>query len=207
MSISPPETPRATIFFDGQNLFKTAKRIFGYTWPNYDVRRLAQTVCQTKGWNLVETRFYTGVPEVSENPAWNGFWNAKLLSMKRQGITTFSRPLRYRDNEITCPDGQKYRARIPSEKGVDIRIALDVIRLAYDNSYDVALIFSQDQDFSEVARELREIAREQTRWIKIACAFPYTSTMRNSRGINGTDWIPLDKTTYDTCLDPRDYRQ
>jgi uncharacterized LabA/DUF88 family protein len=37
------------------------------------------------------------------------------------------------------------------EKGVDVRIALDVIRLAHRAEYDVALLFSQDQDLSEVA--------------------------------------------------------
>lgn len=27
-----------------------------------------------------------------------------------------------------------------------------------------------------------------------------------TRGINGTDWIPIDRTTYASCLDPKDYR-
>jgi hypothetical protein len=26
------------------------------------------------------------------------------------------------------------------------------------------------------------------------------------RGINGTDWIKIDRATYDACLDARDYR-
>ena len=25
-------------------------------------------------------------------------------------------------------------------------------------------------------------------------------------GITGTTWIPIDKTTYDKCIDPTDYR-
>jgi uncharacterized LabA/DUF88 family protein len=39
------------------------------------------------------------------------------------------------------------------EKGIDVRIAIDVIRLAHRNAYDVALLFSQDQDLSELCVE------------------------------------------------------
>jgi hypothetical protein len=69
----------------------------------------------------------------------------------------------------------------------------------------VALIFSQDQDLSEVAEEIRTIAQEQNRWIKVASAFPFAAGAK-IRGINKTDWIRIDKATYDLCIDPRDYR-
>ena len=88
-----------------------------------------------------------------------------------------------------------------------MRIAVDVIRMAHRNDFDVALVLSQDQDLSEVAAEIRVIAREQNRWIKIACAFPSSPTSRNRRGIDKTDWIRIDRVTYDACLDRRDYRR
>jgi len=31
-------------------------------------------------------------------------------------------------------------------------------------------------------------------------------TVSNKRGINHTDWIRIDRATYDACLDSRDYR-
>ena len=37
---------------------------------------------------------------------------------------------------------------------------------------DAVLLFSQDQDFAELADEVRAIAREQQRWLKIAGAYP-----------------------------------
>jgi len=36
-----PANPRAIAFVDGQNLFNAAKEAFGYTYPNYDVLKLA----------------------------------------------------------------------------------------------------------------------------------------------------------------------
>jgi hypothetical protein len=81
-----------------------------------------------------------------------------------------------------------------------------VIRLAHGKAYDVALIFSQDQDLSELCAEICVIAREQNRWIKIASAFPVSPTTTNKRGIPNSDWIKIDRTTYDGSLDVRDYR-
>ena len=93
-----------------------------------------------------------------------------------------------------------------SEKGIDVRIALDVIRLAVRNEYDVAVVFSQDQDLSEVADELRLISKLVGRWIRIACAYPVSPTRKNNRGINHSEWIQVDRKMYDASLDPTDYR-
>jgi hypothetical protein len=87
-----------------------------------------------------------------------------------------------------------------------VRLALDVIRIAFANKFDVGLIFSQDQDYSEVAKEIRAISRAVSRWIKLVSAYPVGPTSTNKRGINGTDWFVIDKTTYDECIDPVDYR-
>lgn len=127
--------------------------------------------------------------------------------MGRQDIRTYSRLLRYRNKRVKLPDGTFHSYLAGEEKGIDVRIALDVIRMAHRNEYDVALIFSQDQDLSEVADEIRTISREQDRWIKVASAFPSSPTSINRRGIEKTDWIRIDRATYDACVDTRDYRR
>ena len=204
----PPEptTKRAVVFVDGQNLFHAVRESFGYTYPNYDVLALADTVCTAKGWTLAQTRFYTGIPDPTDNPFWHHFWSAKLAVMGRQGVVVFSRSLRYRNKTVMLPDASELTLPVGEEKGVDIRIALDVIRMAHRGDYDVAVILSQDQDFSEVADEIRVIAQERGRWIKIASAYPLGPTTRNRRGISRTDWVPISRVMYDGCLDRRDYR-
>ena len=57
-----------------------------------------------------------------------------------------------------------------------------MIALGHRGEYGVALVMNQDQDLSEVAEEIRTIAREQRRWIKIASAFPYESCQSESQG-------------------------
>lgn len=203
---SEPPVKRTVVFIDGQNLFHAVRSAFGYTFPNYDVAVLARAVCAVQGWRLDQVRFYTGVPDPGDDARWNAFWAAKLLHMSRQGIVTFSRALRYRNQVVNLPNGSQHTVLAAEEKGIDVRIALDVIRMAHRNEYDVALIFSQDQDLSEVAAEVRAISREQGRWIKVASAFPASPVARNRRGINSTDWILIERSLYDRCLDPHDYR-
>lgn len=201
-----PSVKRVIVFVDGQNLFHAAKKAFGYRYPNYDPQALAQRICTSQKWSLAEIYFYTGVPDPTDNAFWHHFWTAKLAVMGTRGIHTFSRPLRYRNQTVVLPNGETTTILVGQEKGIDIRIALDVVRLVRENRYDVALIFSQDQDLSEVADEVRKISIAQSRWIKVASAFPFSPTAENRRGINNTEWIKIDRTIYDSCLDRNDYR-
>ena len=203
---SEPDVKRTVAFVDGQNLFYAAKTAFGYSFPNYDIRPLVAAICQNQGWQITGVRFYTGIPDVSDNAFWNHFWTAKLAQMGRDNITIFSRPLRYRNQTIRLPDGKTHTFLVGSEKGTDVRLAIDIIRLAHSGAFDVALVLSQDQDLSEVAEEIRVIAKEQNRWIRIASAFPSSPASKNTKGIYRTDWIKIDRPTYDSCIDPRDYR-
>ncbi len=202
-----PTIKRVVAFVDGQNLFHAAREAYGHTYPNYDVLALCNAICERKAWNLTQARFYTGIPDATDDPFWHRFWSAKLAVMGRQGIYVFSRALRYRNRIVKLPDESTHSFLAAEEKGIDVRIALDITRMTHRREYDVALVFSQDQDLSEVAQEIRTIAREQDRWIKVACAFPFSPTTRNRRGVEKTDWIKIDRATYDACLDRRDYRR
>jgi hypothetical protein len=202
-----PASKRAIAYIDGQNLFNAAKEAFGYPYPNYDIRQLAETICVQKGWALSGISFYTGIPDPGIDPRRHHFWVAKLAVMGTRGIRTYARPLRYSNQLVQLLDGTATTTLVGREKGIDVRLALDVVRDARENKYDVAVVFSQDQDLMEVAEEVRSIAGRDNRWIKIACAFPFSPTSRNRRGIDKTDWIRIDRATYDACLDPNDYRK
>ena len=196
-----PENKRVFVFVDGQNLFYQAKEAFGYQYPNYDISKLAQAVCAQKGWQINRIFFYTGIPDPGDSPFWNSFWTAKLAKLGRSAnVSIYTRSLRYRNQTITLSNGTSQTVLVGQEKGIDVRIALDIIRYVLKNECDVALVFSQDQDLSEVADEIRMIANEQKRWIKMLSAFPTSPAARNTRGINKTDWIKIDRATYDNTV-------
>jgi hypothetical protein len=78
-----PSVKRTIAFIDGQNLFHAAKEAFGYSYPNYDARALAEAVCLSKQWSLTAIHFYTGVPDANDDPFWHHFWEQKLAVMGR----------------------------------------------------------------------------------------------------------------------------
>ena len=201
-----PRTKRAVSFIDGQNLFRHAKDAFGHHHPNYDPVRLAAAVCAANVWVAAGVRFYTGVPDASRSPMWHGYWTRRLTAMRRAGVAVTARRLRYRVEQVRLPDGTMHDVPVQREKGIDLRLGLDVVRMARNGELDVAVVFSQDQDLAEVAREIRDISRTQGRWLKIVSAFPHGQRATSARGIDGTDWFRMDRTFYDACLDPRDYR-
>jgi uncharacterized LabA/DUF88 family protein len=235
ISLSTPL--RAIFFFDGQNLYRQAMKLFGkkYNHPNYDPIKLSNLVCRLKGWKMEKIYFYTGVPKASDNALWNTFWTNKLLAMKRKGVEPFKGKLRYHEESLELydgvtikfpdgtilpitdklkkpdgtdvPPGTELITSVGHEKGVDVRIAVDLIRLSHRNEYDVAVIFSQDHDLVEAVKEAKEVAAAQSRIIRVASAFPDAPGNPFPYPIGGTESIPISQADYDTCLDPRDYRK
>ena len=191
------------VLFDGQNLYhgakdawrpKTATGPSPYSWPSYDVERLAATlVSLVPGRTLKQIRFYTGVPDPSLGPTqkfWHGFWSNKLRYLKNRGVFT-------------------YRGRINAsgqEKGVDVSIAIDLVWLTYEQEYEVAIIVSQDWDFGPAVRMAKLIAKNQGRQLVFESSFPLGPGTSSNRGVPGTIWVPINQSTYDVCQDPRDYR-
>ena len=134
-------------------------------------------------------------------------WFSFCLRLIRQlRVVVFSRPLRYSPVEVPLPDGTKRTILRPREKGIDVRIALDVVRAARENRGNVFLIFSQDQDLTEAIDEVKIISRTNKSNIRVASAYPSSPSAKNDRGIDKTDWIRIDKATYDACVDPTNYR-
>lgn len=190
---------RTVVFFDGQNLYHLAKAAWGgspdskiYTWPSFDAEKLsAWLVSRVPGRTLAQVRFYTGVPDHRINARWHGFWHNKLRYLRSRGIYVY----RGRVN----PGGQ--------EKGVDVNIAVDLVRMTYEKVYEAAIIVSQDWDFGAAVSLARQIVRSQARPAVFESAFPYAAGISAShRGVPGTTWVRIDKATYDAGHDPREYR-
>ena len=188
---------RTLVQFDGQNLYRLAMRAYGpgppYTWPSYDVVSLAQAlVSRVPGRTLSEVRFYTGVPASPKMPSGTKFWNNKLRVLQRQGVYTYRGRL--------SSNGQNVQ-----EKGVDVSMAIDLVQAAHHQSYDLAIIVSQDSDLAPAVSLARQVAQAQNRAVDFESAIPQVPG-RRLFGIRGTILTTIDKATYDKCLDPTDYR-
>ena len=104
-----------------------------------------------------------------------------------------------------------YRGRVNSsgenvqEKGVDVSLAIDLVEATHQQSYDVAIVVSQDTDLNPAVELAKQVAQNQNRTVGFESAIPLVPG-RRLFGITGTTCIPIDKTTYDKCIDPTDYR-
>ena len=189
------------VFFDGQHLYRSAKDAWRplpavghspYSYPSYDVVKLAEALTlKDPQRRLKQIRFYTGVPDSNINEHWHKFWTKKLRYLKSQGVVV-------------------YKGRINmagQEKGVDVKIAIDLVQLTYNQEYDIAIIVSQDWDFGSAVFLSKEIARNQGRQLVFESHFPVGPGTDCIRGVPGTNWFHIDQTTYDACFDPRDYTE
>ena len=186
---------RTLVQFDGQNLYHLAKHAWGpgpsYDHVRYDVRKLAQALTsRTSSRTLEEVRFYTGIPHKLDRPTLHTFWKNKIKHLENQGIRVY-------EGRINA-GGQ--------EKGVDVSLALDLVQATYEQRYDVAIIVSQDSDFTPAVRLARQIAANQGKTLQFESAFPFEPGRVSRRGVPETKWVRIDKATYDACLDPNDYR-
>ena len=101
-----------------------------------------------------------------------------------------------------------YRGRLNAsrlEKGVDVSLAIDLVQATHQQSYDVAIVVSQDSDLAPAVALSKQVAQNQNRTVAFESAIPLVPG-GPLFGIDGTTWIPIDKTTYDKCIDPTDYR-
>jgi uncharacterized LabA/DUF88 family protein len=193
---------RAVCFVDAQNLLKSAEQAFGCS-EHANPTALAAAVCAEQGWRCDGVRFYSGVPDPNRDPVESKLWQDRCDQLRLDGVAVYTRRLQYIDRSFQLPDGSWHSNPKIKEKGIDLRIGLDVVEMALQNTFDVAVLFCRDQDLTELLPTVARLAVQQGRTIRLASAYP-ESTSRMHRGIDGMQGIPISKVTYEACLDQRD---
>lgn len=152
------ERRKVVVFIDSQNLVRDARQAFhdprvdpphiGHVDPGA-LSKLLLSV-GSKGRVLQQVRVYTGRPSNDKQPsAYKAFLRRKEAWEKTDvDIEVFPRTLRYPENWPTEP------AR---EKGVDVALAVDLVRLALiEESLDVGIIASTDSDLQPALQAVAE---------------------------------------------------
>lgn len=138
---SADERLRTIVFVDGQNMYMSAREAFGWTqeagrFGNFRPYGLGRILVRDPRRRLTQVRIYTGVPTPSRDPSGNAATQRRIatwVAEKPEIVQVFPRPLRY-----PPPRGR--------EKGVDVELAVDLVRLAMDDEFDVAVLASTDSD-------------------------------------------------------------
>jgi uncharacterized LabA/DUF88 family protein len=196
MPVVKPAVLRTVVFIDGENLRKTCYRVFewGYCHPQ---KLAAELVATQPDRELTQCRLYTGVPNPNVESKRAGKVTRRLNAYEDAGTHVVRRPLLYFDEwviqnppETTTATAtavvsgtgtasssgsvsvQAEMLKVGHEKGIDTRLALDLIRLAIDNIYDLAVVVSGDSDIDEAVKEVIDLRPYLGRWITLENAVP-----------------------------------
>jgi uncharacterized LabA/DUF88 family protein len=196
--VAPATAPRAMCFFDGQNLHRSAKHAFGVD-RNVRPFDLARAVCKKQGWRCAGSKYYQGSPDPNREPYESQLWNRRRARLIASGVSVFDRQLQYFESQQQLPDGTFETVTRVKEKGIDVRIALDVHEFGLKNEFDIAVLFCRDQDLSELIPTVQRLSLTQDRTIKLVSAFP-SSEANKLRGIHGMEWVEIDEAMYESCF-------
>lgn len=142
------------VFIDGSNFYKSCQRNLGRTDVN--LASFAQMLVGASR-SLVRTYYYTSrLPpdaDATKVAAQQRFFNAlnrvPYLELRLGRMVT---------REDECADCHARHKRY-QEKGVDMRIGVDMLALASKNNYDVAVLVTGDGDLREAVQAVKDLGK------------------------------------------------
>lgn len=141
-------TKRVVVFIDWQNTYNSARRTFHQAWEPYvrgqvDPLRLGHELAgRNAEQELAQVRVYRGLPDSTKQPTAYGANERQAASWRAAGVHVVRRALQYpRGWPDECLPGDR-----PREKGIDVALAIDFVRLAIEGRYDVGVLVSGDTD-------------------------------------------------------------
>ena len=142
---------RVAVFIDGSNLYHSLEE----NCKRYDLDFAAFAAKLCKGRQLFRTYYYNVLRDPDRNP--------QAYQDQQKFITAlYNTP--YLEVRL---GGSKMRGDIAVEKGIDIMLATDLLRLAWNDLYDVGVVVSGDGDFAYAVQAVKDIGKH----VEIA-AFP-----------------------------------
>ncbi|MEK6823947.1 MAG: NYN domain-containing protein [Nanoarchaeota archaeon] len=138
---------RVSVFIDGENFLYGVKSINAYyTDFNFDFKKYISYL--TRGKKLIDIYYIIAPLKQNLNPELYAKQQKLLSRLRKEGISIILCKRTKRDNN----DGTKFH----KIKEDDIRLALQMQKDAYNNKFDIALLFSGDGDFVPLPEYLSE---------------------------------------------------
>lgn len=129
------------VFVDYQNMYRGAREAFGWEDEkgfvgNFRPLRLGRGLAAGEGRRLAQVRVYTGVPVLERDQIGYSIMQRRLGAWKADSPEL----VEIRDRSLSYPPSAG------REKGVDVQLAVDFVRLAIDDEYRIAVLASADTD-------------------------------------------------------------
>lgn len=128
----------------------------------------------TRDTDFIRGYFYDAIPELMSAKKEKFF--DKLRSL---GITIVTKKLRYKS--VICKHCNQADINVPYQKGVDVSLVTDVMSLAFEDAYDIAIIVTGDNDFLDAINYIKSKGKKV--WIVSFRASLGDDIMRAADGI------------------------
>ena len=128
---------RAVFFIDGSNIYSHLRDVFG------DGKVHIPTLCgelTERGERFIQWRYYVAPLPQGNTPEEHSRYSAQ------QRFLHYVR--NHRKGELLLGRFQRDEQDCLREKGVDVRLAVDLVRMAAEEEYDVAVVLSGDGDLA-----------------------------------------------------------
>jgi len=141
---------RVMIFIDGSNIYHIIKNILPDKKPNeFNFEKFAKHLAEDR--KLIRTYYYNA--PLDRNKDEDSYIKQQRFFDKIQRIPNFT--------FVLCRmQKRKVNGKIAYEvKEDDIHLAVDMVKMAYNNAYDTAIIVSSDGDFVPAIQAVKEIGK------------------------------------------------
>src|SRR3989338_7359879 len=207
---------KAILFIDANNWYHNLKNWFKPSSIN--IKKLSEFISKENSINLTEIRWYTSMPDISDNPLIYKNQRAFLGNLEKQGVKIITRKLQ----KLSTKEIKKKREELlnswdlckvckpiveesfldisdnhQKEKGIDVWIAIDMVKETIKENIDIAVLISGDADFVPAFSLIKEIGKEV-----LSCYVPqgYSNELRQK-----FPFLILNKKTLTKCL--KDYKK
>lgn len=201
---------RVVCFFDANNWYHTIK---GECKPSsIDIKKICELITSMNDMDVVEIRWYVSMPNRKEDELMYKKQRSFLGHLQKQGIKIISRKLQIvtlknirkkrevvvskwklcdncrkviEENFLNVKDGKK-------EKGIDVWIAIDMVRMSMKEDVDGCVLFSGDADFIPALSLVESIGK---RVLSVCVRSGYSNELRQK-----FPYYVLKKEDLDKCL-------
>src|SRR3989344_7131692 len=187
---------KAILFIDANNWYHNLKNWFKPS--SIDIKKLSEFISKKMSINITEIRWYTSMPDIGDNPLIYKNQRAFLGNLEKQGVKIITRKLQ----KLSTKEIKKKREELlnswdlckvckpiveesfldiadnhQKEKGIDVWIAIDMVKEAINENLDCAVLISGDADFVPALNLVKEVGKEV-----LSCSVPrgYSNELRQN---------------------------
>jgi uncharacterized LabA/DUF88 family protein len=172
-------TKKAIIFIDANNWYHNVKKYFKPS--KIDITKVSNLIAKEKGLKILDIRWFVSVPSIADGEAMYYKHMSFLSHLRKQNIKVITRKLQRLSNNELKKKRQKFieswdlcklckpiveesfldiADHQKKEKGIDVWIAIDMVKETILKNIDCVVLISGDADFVPAFDLIKEFKKE-----------------------------------------------